>query len=390
LSFLACQAGALLLNYATFDEWLRYWWIRLPQHSLLSDSAGPGATATGAVAWQRLTFLFVLATGVGGALRRWLFMQNCPTVWSALAAGLAFVLAAIGSTRNAFLPVSTFTLATLGLWLAVVPAAHSLSRATTWLVTAPGRRHVGVVIGGSLFLLVGGVVARRPAADEWPPWWPRPLALGLPLEATALERALNDVTTSEARILWEDLPGQRDCGWSVLVSTRLGRSCIGGLDPEGIIEHSTIGLRNGSLRGRPLAAWTDEDLAEYCRRYNVGWVVCSSPAARQRFTQWPLAATVPVPPPAEGWHVFALRRPHSFVLKGAARTFDADARRVTLVDVVPEKGGVLLSLHYQAGWRVRPAWVQVDSVQDAYDPIQLIRLQLPGPVGRVTLTWEGP
>jgi len=54
-----------------------------------------------------------------------------------------------------------------------------------------------------------------------------------------------------------------------------------------------------------------------------------------------------------------------------------------------EEGQVLLSLHYQHGWRARPGWVQVEREPDPFDPIPFLRLRLSGPVARVTLTWDG-
>jgi hypothetical protein len=171
----------------------------------------------------------------------------------------------------------------------------------------------------------------------------------------------------------------------------LGRAFIGGLDPDGILEHSSIGLRNGCLAGRPFAHWSHSELEDHCRRYNVGWIVCTTPAVRERVAAWPLAEAIPVPTPGDGWSVFALRRPHTYVLKGSARAFDADPRRITLADVIPDNGDVVLSVHYQSGWQARPAWVGVEREDDVTvtDSIPLIRLVLPGPVGRVTLTWEG-
>lgn len=65
-----------------------------------------------------------------------------------------------------------------------------------------------------------------------------------------------------------------------------------------------------------------------------------------------------------------------------------NARRVTLRDVVPEDGAVVLSLHYQAGWRARPASVRVEPELDPYDPIPFVRLRVAEPVERVTLTWD--
>jgi len=90
----------------------------------------------------------------------------------------------------------------------------------------------------------------------------------------------------------------------------------------------------------------------------------------------------------QGW-LFTLR-PRSFILKGTGRLLSTDSRRITLANVVPEEGKVVLSLHYQAGIQASPSRVLVERETDPYDPIPLIRLRVPGPVARVTLTWEEP
>jgi hypothetical protein len=97
-----------------------------------------------------------------------------------------------------------------------------------------------------------------------------------------------------------------------------------------------------------------------------------------------LVTTLPGTPPGCLFELPA----RSFVLKGQARLVEADPRRITLTDVVPEDGKVVLSLHYDAGLRVTPGRVQVVRDPDARDPIPFVRLLLPGPVARLTLTWE--
>jgi hypothetical protein len=258
-----------------------------------------------------------------------------------------------------------------------------------WLWTGSGRAYVGVIVGGGLFLIVAGVIARKPSWDL-PDWGPRSFSLNLPADGRALADALRQSATAEARVLWEDQAGRPELGWTVLLPSLVGSPFIGGLDADGVLEHSAIALRNGRLAGRPLPVWTDAELDGYCRRYNVGWVACASQAARDRFDRWPVAEALPSPTTADGWRVYALRRPKSYMLKGQARAFQADSRRVTMTDVVPEDGVIVLSLHYQEGWRARPAWVRVEREPDPCDPIPLVRLRTNGPVGRVTLVWERP
>jgi hypothetical protein len=393
--FLA-QAGALALNLPAWHDWLRYWWIRVPSAGLSAVRSAEGASALarplsfgeGIVEW--LVFAFLFMNGIGSGLRRWGTGRWCPTTWLAVAAGLVLLTAVASYLRPILVPFTPVTLLVLGLWLAAVPVAHSLARAATWLRSGAGRPHIGVIVGGSLFLLVAGLVAHRPTTWDFPDWGPRPLTLGLPPAARALATVLGRVAVADARVLWEDRPGRIDLGWTVLLPSRIGRPFIGGLDADGTLEHAAAALRNGHLAGRPLPLWTDTELDGYCRRYNVGWVVCATAAARDRFGRWPVAAALPTPAAADGWTVFVVQRPHSFVLKGQAGGFEADHRRITLTDLVPEGDEVVLSLHYQEGWSVRPAWVRVERELDPYDPIPFVRIRAPGPVGRVTLTWGRP
>jgi hypothetical protein len=150
------------------------------------------------------------------------------------------------------------------------------------------------------------------------------------------------------------------------------------------------------LAGRPLGAWHDAELEGYCRVYNIGWVVCRSPQARERFRKWGPAEPLAELPGEEGGCLFRVRRPHSFALSGRARLCCADARGVVLADVVPQgdpsedgAGQVVLSLHYQAGMRVAPGRVRLErDEQSSLDAIPFVRLRVAEPVSRVSITWE--
>src|SRR5262249_35974155 len=141
-----------------------------------------------------------------------------------------------------------------------------------------------------------------------------------------------------------------------------------------------------------IETFTAADLEGYCRRYNVGWVVCWSPATRDHFT--PLAAKQPETLPGGGWLV-PLKRQPSYALTGSVRWRQADSRGILLADAVPEKtegegeGQILLSLHYQEGMRVSPSRVKLEKAPDAQDSIGFVRLRMSEPVGRILITWEG-
>jgi hypothetical protein len=230
-----------------------------------------------------------------------------------------------------------------------------------------------------------------------------PLLVGFSPEQDRLIAALRQHATREARVLWDDTPDPRPgWNWTALLPTLTGLSFLGGLDYDAGVEHSFCGLKDGLLNGRPLAAWTDAELAAFCRWYNVGWVVCRSDAAAERWARVPWAK--PVGHLREGGMavtLFTLGRPRSFVLSGTATWEEAGPNRITLTNVAPDaEGKVDLSLHHVQGWRAYPSYIRLshpsDPAQDTApdptgrDPVNHVRLRMPGPVPRVTLVWEGP
>jgi hypothetical protein len=77
-------------------------------------------------------------------------------------------------------------------------------------------------------------------------------------------------------------------------------------------------------------------------------------------------------------------------LKGQAQNVAINRFSISLTDVVPEHGEVVLSLHHHEGLRARPGWIKVEREPDAYDPVPLVRLQMIAPAARVTLVWNRP
>ena len=150
-------------------------------------------------------------------------------------------------------------------------------------------------------------------------------------------------------------------------------------------------MRGGKLNTRPFADWTPAERAAFCRRYNVGWVLCRTPAAAEFWRADPTAREVGRFRDGGEVVLFALDRPHSYVLVGSATVDVIERGRVVLSDVVPNGSGeVVLSLHHQPGFRAGPTGVGVDVDKDPFDPIPLLKLRVPGPVSRVAVTWENP
>ena len=219
-----------------------------------------------------------------------------------------------------------------------------------------------------------------------------PLKLGLSVQQQAIVDAIRTNTTPTARILIEETEA-RPPGWNWTALLPMLTECnyLGGLDPESGIEHSYCNLRNGKLAGRAFDSWTASELQVYVRRYNVGWVLCRTPAARAMWTAYSDIEEVARFHDHGEVVLYVIHRKHSYVLAGSATIERADASKIVLTDLVPNDAGeVILSYHAQNELQAVPLIVRMSTSPDPHDPIPFIKLIMPGPVSRVTLTWEHP
>jgi hypothetical protein len=396
LALLGTFVGALAGNSFWLIDWASYWWIRIPLRPF-DDLTWPqqlwqhiwSASLWGEPA-DRALILLLLA---GGALGVWILNETRQRAAARLvglgAAGL-LILAAGGLVWRPLSRLGSEHLLVPALWFAALPAVYAGGTAIQFVERLAGNPARGAVVG--CWLVVVAMVGGRHYLS---PWAARclhasPLQIGLSEDAQAVIEILRTRTNSEARILWEDQVDPSDAPhWTALLPLLTGRAFLGGLDPETCIEHSYASLVDQALAGRPIREWTNGELEEFCRRYNVGWAVCRSPAAIERFRRWESTTdSIPLADGRQGW-LFTLRA-RSFILKGKGRLLSTDSRRITLADVTPDDGKVILSFHYQAGIQASPSRVFVERETDPFDPIPLIRLRVPGPVARVTLTWEEP
>jgi hypothetical protein len=374
---------------------LEHWWILLPLQ--LDAPRLPhrtfhtvwDASLWGSPLDRALGCMVLLSALVGVGLHNQTRQRACARLF-----GLAFVgFFCLAMASLLWEPLGRFGAVRLlapALLFAAVPAGHA---ATEMLGYA--RRWTGW--GGTIALpaaVIGLVWLATPGGTaEWLNRLraPQPLLIGLGDERLALLDVLQADTTPDARILWEDRSGARSSPhWTALLPLLTDRAYVGGLDPEAGIEHTAIGLLDQTLAGKALKEWNTNDLEEYCKRYNIGWVVCWSPEVREKFA--PLCD--PQQPPivlhdeGEG-ALLTLQHKPTYALRGSAKWLAADAQRIVLEDVRPENGQVLLSLHYQKGLRVTPSRVLLQRAEDKDDRVDFVRLVISDPVvTRITITWE--
>jgi hypothetical protein len=274
---------------------------------------------------------------------------------------------------------------------------------TAWLLLKAIRAQTIAIPVALVGLLIVGWVdgSRKPLARSLG-IASEPLTIGFSPEQKHLIGLLDRYTTPEARILWDEAFCHRPgWNWSALLPLYVDRAFLGGLDPESGVEHSYCAMCSPHLTGRSLSEWSDADLMEFCRWYNVGWVVARSPLAIERWGRLPkavlLARTMEDGQPVA---LYKLERTLSFLLNGstanspgASATWEsADTRRVILTNVIPFEGEVQLSLHMLKGLRVSPSYIIVEPMPDptCRDPVDHVKLRMPSRVPRLTLTWENP
>jgi hypothetical protein len=392
--------GAELLGVAINLPWLTDWFDSWCLRAELPSPAGMLEHRTLATVWNaplwggpasRLLAVFLIVSAcVGiGVLNQ--TQQRPAARLLGLSALGALVLALLGISWEPLGVLGTAALLAPALWFACLPAAHGW----TWVLGrlcrcgAKGR----VAAAGLLLGAVGCFVycAETPCtlAERCLP--AEPLEIGLNPERQAIVQALIAHTNEDARILWEDRGGGRHTSrWPALLPLLTQRRYIGALDPDGFIEHSSICLNQQMLDGRPMAAltWPDDALSDYCRRYNVRWVVAWSPAVIERLEEWKAARKIQaLTDGATGW-LFEVERTPTYALKGQAEVLSADGQKIMLRNVVPHNGEVVLSMHYQAGMRASPSRVKLERATSGEDQIGFVRLRLAVEAGFVTLTWD--
>lgn len=396
VALLGTLVGGLASNSFWLIDWFSHWWIRIPLRPL-DDLIWPQSLWTqiwSASLWgEAADRALAIAVLVAGALGIWILnetKQRAAARLLGLGALACLTLTVGGMIWRPLSRLGSEQLLVPALWFATLPAMHALGMAIQFVERLAGNPARGAVVG--CWLVVVTMIGGRYYISPWAARCLRtsPLQIGLSQDDQVVLEILGSRTSPDARILWEDQVEQNGASRSSpLLPLLTGRTFLGGLDPETCIEHSYPSLIDQTLAGRPIQEWTNGELEEFCRRYNVGWAVCRSSAAIERFRTW--EGTTSSLPLADGRQGFLFTfKPGSYFLKGKGRVLSADARRITLADVVPDDGQIILSFHYQAGIQASPSRVTVERETDPYDPIPLIRLRLSGPVARITLTWEDP
>jgi hypothetical protein len=385
LGLMSANLGAIAANSFWLLDWVTHLWMYVPYGG---EESAASVWPASLQEWEAFLphdpiELGVCAIGLLGLL----VMGRRNAVGAVLlAAGTLLYVLAGGAGRlfPAIADVGGEKAMSVGVWCCAISAAYALTAIAGGIGSSSGVKPLGLVwlVLGLAGLTLGFDLPRR--------WEIKPLELGLGAAREDIVRTIRERSTPDGRILWEDVAGPvRGSGWSALLPELTQRPFIGGLSAEASIDHLQARLADGKLIGRPTGDWSDDELSRFFARFNVTRVICRTPESIARFRRLP-GATVIAEFKDNAGTMFALDRRPSFVLSGKATVTQMDWKRIALSDLEPDENGVVtLSLHHSANWRVTPGYVIVEKDVDVMDPIPMLRLRIPGPVSRVTMTWKG-
>jgi hypothetical protein len=389
VGLLLAGAGAVAGNWPWLQEAARSWWI---QADTAAATPTEPVTLYGLLDAVQHSPLFtddlhrglaiaVLAGSVLGLLA--LRSTLAPRTLGAAIVGY-IALALFGEAWEPLRRMEPSRFFFTGLLLGTIPAVQGIVSGFDYLGRVTGSTLRGALI--CLTLLSGAGVGLYPQLEALGQRCVRlePLPLGTPAEVRSSLATIQKQTTSDARILWEETHDTDR--WSPLLPVFTERCYVGGLGEGALIEHAAVRLGHGHLAGRPLSDWSDAELADFCRRYNIGWVVCRTPGAMTRFGNSSVVSASTAL--ADGSKLYKLNRQPSYFLLGQGKVLHCDRRALALGDLTPVDGHIVLSFHYHPGILASTDRVRVGKEPQLYDSIPFIRLRVPGPMSRLTLYWQ--
>lgn len=383
----AAVLGALVVIWPWLAAFKEYWWLLTERSTSpvpsFAVTSSPYLAASGTLSLSaRLLYLLLLMGGACGVVlvRR----GGQGNLFALLAAmSVAWGLNMLGPLWEGCNAVEPERFVFTMLVLAVLPTAQAALAVRTRLLLKLPTRWVWFCISLGLLFLELALGLHRDVRELWRGTWRvSQLPLGLSPEYEACLFQLRELTNTNARIFWEETA--RTESWSPLLSSLTQRTFIGGLGP-GPTEHVQLRWANGAIAGKPLHEWSAKEMTEFCRRYNVGWVVGHSPKGVHFWQQFPGAILVARLP--GGGSLFALSSCPTFFLRGQGRVTQCDHQRLTLEDLEPEQGRIVVSFHHHDRMQASDQRVHLERAAWPGGPLPLLQLRLSGPVARVTIQW---
>src|SRR5262249_12051214 len=224
---------AVALNAFWLQDWLTYWWIRVPicaeEQATLPGIAGAWASPVWGEGIDRALVAVTAALGVAGTVMLYATGRRPAARVLGLASVGLFALVFVGLRSRFMGRLGACQLLPAALLFASLPAAFAVA----WVIGRfrSGWRVVPCAALAALPLLALLEAPDRSQACAERMSRPEPVLIGLGEEKSALVAQVKESTTSDARILWEDRKaGRLAPRWTALLPVLTERPFVGGLD----------------------------------------------------------------------------------------------------------------------------------------------------------------
>ncbi|MCS7015435.1 MAG: hypothetical protein NZM42_04850 [Gemmatales bacterium] len=413
---LACTIVVLACWYPTIRAACETWWLldgRFPEREA---SWWANAAAWRAQDWAGGALLLAVAIfgcwrrGQHGSGRTWIIYLSLFT-----ALGLAPLLPLPWAWQPARLMRCSWPLWLIASLLVLVRREANGHATTTAGHISAGvfRRGTSVVLGLGLTLGLGYLVLvsdmlnrlflgpeRLRSANVWEQ--PSSDNDNIQNHIRLLRSWLEAHTNLHAAVAFEE--DERFFVWSPLVLAGSGRMFANGLSREtswafqefyfrvqSSTSRSTVSAspHRGSeekvscVNGRPVSAWSAQELSGLLDRHNIGWILVRRPEAVQSLLQLRDAKLV-AQDEHTGWRLIARSAPGYF-LHGQGRLLRVQQGSLTLADLASQSGTCQLRLTYVPGLATSCDRCRLRPAQVAGVPFPCWEIVCPGPQGRLTI-----
>jgi len=200
-----------------------------------------------------------------------------------------------------------------------------------------------------------------------------PLSSRFPAKVLELKRWLEKNTDLNARIMMEDI--NRWEGKNIpygasrfvgLLPAYLPRYLVGGPLPNAFIQHHFVSFHDGYFLKKPIQSYSEQELGEYFKLYNIKWAVVWSRASKEKLSGLSFARKRAQ---FQDLEVFEFDFLPSWFLRGKGKVVKMDYDQIHLSQLEPEDGVVVLKVHFLEGF-------------SSFPPVKLFRYQrFPDPIG---------
>jgi len=207
-----------------------------------------------------------------------------------------------------------------------------------------------------------------------------PLSGRFPGRVLELMKWLEENTDLSARIMIEDI--NRWEGKEVpygasrfvgLLPAYLPRYLVGGPHPNAFIQHHFVSFHDGYFLKKPIQSYSEQELKEYFQLYNIKWAVAWSKQSKEKLSELSFSRKRAQ---FQGLDVFEFALEPSWFLRGTGKVVKMDYEQIHLSGLKPEKGMVVLKVHFLKGFHSFPP-VRLFCYQRFPDPVGFLALENP-------------